>query len=86
MSKDIKLVHVPFEEAVDGELYITEMKHGWIQGYWDAEDKSCRKYYWRDMEWWPEALYRIVENGDIDNPFAPQEHNADWNKNEGEIP
>lgn len=57
----MKLVEVPFEEAVTGEEYLTKMKHGWISGQWDAEDRTCGKYYWRDMEWWPEKLYRIIE-------------------------
>lgn len=57
----MKLVKVPFEEAIDGEEYLTEMKHGWISGQWDSEGKTCAGYYWRDMEWYPNALYRIVE-------------------------
>lgn len=55
----MRLVHVPFEEAVTGDMYLTKMKHGWIYGEWDAEDKVCRGYYWRDMEWYPHALYKI---------------------------
>lgn len=57
----MKLIHVPFEEAVDGEKYLTKMKHGWIQGYYDAESKVCHGYYWQDMEWYPHKLYKIVE-------------------------
>lgn len=56
----MKLIKVPFEEAIEGEEYLTEMKHGWISGQWDPEDKVCRGYYWRDMEWYPHALYKIV--------------------------
>lgn len=55
----MKLIQVPFEEAVTGEKYLTEMKHGWIYGEWDAEDKVCRGYYWHDMEWYPSALYKM---------------------------
>lgn len=58
----LKLVHVPFEEAVPFENYLTEMKHGWIYGEWDPEDRVCRGYYWHDMEWYPHALYRIVKD------------------------
>lgn len=57
----MKLVEVLIEQAVDGEKYITKMKHGWIEGYWDAEDGTCHGYYWQDMEWYPEKLYEIVE-------------------------
>jgi hypothetical protein len=64
MTKNYRLVHVPFEEAEDGELYLTKSKHGWIEGYWDDTDKVCRKYYWRDMEWWPSSLYKMEEEGD----------------------
>ena len=60
----MKLVHVPFEEAIEGEEYLTEMKHGWISGQWDPEDKVCREYYWRDMEWYPHALYKIVDGAE----------------------
>lgn len=56
----MKLIHIPFEEAKTGELYLTKTKHGWIEGYWDGSN-TCHKYYFRDMEWFPEALYRIVE-------------------------
>lgn len=57
----MKLIHVPFEKAVTGELYLTKMKHGWIEGYWDEHSRTCNKYYFRDIEWYPNALYRIVE-------------------------
>lgn len=64
----MKLVLIPFEDAVVGERYLTKMKHGWIEGYWDGEDKTCHGYYWHDMEWFPYELYRIEkENGDNDN-------------------
>jgi len=59
-----KLIEVPFEEAVDGETYLTSMKHGWIEGQWNAKDKDCSGYYWRDIEWYPFALYRIVDEPD----------------------
>jgi hypothetical protein len=55
----MKLIHVPFEEAIDGERYLTKMKHGWIEGYWNPEDKTCHGYYWHDMEWYPHDLYKI---------------------------
>ena len=57
-----KLIKVSFEEAIEGEEYLTEMKHGWISGQWDPEDKVCRGYYWRAMEWYPHALYKVVED------------------------
>lgn len=64
-----KLVHVPFEEAVVGERYLTNMKHGWIEGFYDGNE-TCHGYYWRDMEWYASALYKIVEensSGDVLN-------------------
>ncbi len=57
----MQLIMVPFEEAVDGEKYLTKMKHGWIEGYWNEEDKSCHGYYWQDIEWYPYALYKITD-------------------------
>lgn len=57
----ITLVRVPVEEAITGKRYITNMKHGWIEGEWDANDQTCYGYYWRDMEWYPYELYEIVE-------------------------
>lgn len=62
----IMLIQIPFEQAVTGERYITRMKHGWIEGYWDAESQSCQGYYWRDIEWWPYELYKI------ENQFSEQ--------------
>lgn len=56
----MKLIEVPIEEAVDGENYLTEMKHGWISGDWCAEDKCCYGYYWQDMSWYPHKLYKIA--------------------------
>lgn len=58
----MKLVRVPFEDAIEGEEYLTEMKHGWISGYWDPKTETCNGYYWRDMEWYPHALYTVVED------------------------
>lgn len=57
----MKLIEIPFDEAADGERYITKMKHGWIEGFWNESDKTCYGYYWRDMTWFPDALYKIVE-------------------------
>lgn len=54
----MKLIHVPFEDAVVGEKYLTKMKHGWISGYYDG-DCQCHGYYWHDMEWYAEELYKI---------------------------
>jgi len=56
-----KLRYVPFEEAEDGMSYITEMKHGWISGDWDAKTKMCYGYYWSEMSWYPEALYLMED-------------------------
>lgn len=53
------LIYVPFEEAIDGEKYITKTKHGWIEGIWDAESESCSGYYWQDIEWCPQSLWRL---------------------------
>lgn len=58
----MRLVEVPFEEAIEGEEYLTEMKHGWISGQWDPERQTCGGYYWHDMEWYPHVLYRIVKD------------------------
>lgn len=69
----MKLVKVPFEEAVPFENYLTEMKHGWIEGQWDPEDEVCRGYYWHDMEWYPHALYKIVEDDMIEDDLRRQE-------------
>lgn len=55
------LVHVPFDQAIDGEKYLTEVKYGWIEGFWNKEDKSCSKFYWRGMEWYPRSLWRWVD-------------------------
>lgn len=57
----MKLILVPFDEAVDGERYITKMKHGWIEGYWNKDEETCHGYYWRSMEWYPIALYKLEE-------------------------
>lgn len=61
MTKVKNLAYIPFEEAVTGELYLTKMKHGWIEGCWHAEDKVCHGYYWHDMEWGEPLCLMIVE-------------------------
>ncbi len=58
----MKLVRVPFEDAIEGEEYLTEMKHGWISGYWDPTSETCSGYYWRFDEWYPHALYTVVKD------------------------
>lgn len=60
----MKLIEVSKEEAVDGEEYLTKMKHGWISGTWIAEYGECMGYYWFDLEWTPYALYRMVKEND----------------------
>ena len=53
---------IPFEEAVNGQKYLTKMKHGWIEGTWDAKEGTCTGYYWRDICWYPHELYEIVDD------------------------
>lgn len=57
----MKLVEVPIEQAVDGEEYLTKMKHGWISGAWDSKEKTCNGYYWRDMSWYVDKLYKVID-------------------------
>jgi hypothetical protein len=59
--QSLRLVPVPFDQAVDGETYLTRMKHGWIEGNWDEKSRTCSAYYYRDIEWYPEELYRIEQ-------------------------
>ncbi len=42
-----------FENLPDGTEVLTQMKHGIISGTWCAEERVCRGYYWRDIEWNP---------------------------------
>lgn len=56
-----KLVEISAKDAVDGESYITKMKHGFIEGYWNKEEGTCHGYYWSDIEWFPYALYKMIE-------------------------
>ena len=39
------------EKPADGQACLTKMKHGIIQGNYDAEEDCWGEYYWRDMEW-----------------------------------
>lgn len=63
---DIKLIEVKEEDRVNGEEYLCLMKHGYIQGWWDAEEGTCRGYYWHDIEWFPTVTY-IMEFEDETN-------------------
>jgi hypothetical protein len=36
----------------DGQRCLTKMKHGMIEGAYDAEDGTFRAYYWHDMCWY----------------------------------
>lgn len=49
------------EKPEDGQNCLTKMKHGLIQGYYDAADNDFSGYYWRDMYWWAEAWVPIEE-------------------------
>lgn len=59
----ITLVEVKEEDRVNGEEYLCEMKHGMIEGWWDAEEKVCTGYYWQDIQWWPYVTYKVVRDG-----------------------
>jgi len=69
----MNLIKVPFKEAEAGEVYLTKMKHGWIEGIWDPEGEVCNGYYWHDIEWYPEALYHIVEENVLEADLHRQE-------------
>jgi hypothetical protein len=47
----ITWIDMKSREPKDGQDCITRMKHGIIQGTWDAEERNFGRYYWRDMEW-----------------------------------
>lgn len=55
----MKFRKVEKEDVVDGEEYLTSMKHGMISGIWDADEGVCRGYYWQDLEWYPYEFYVI---------------------------
>lgn len=39
------------ERPNDEQKCLTQMKHGIIQGYYDAQNDTFCGYYWQDMEW-----------------------------------
>lgn len=49
------------EKPADGQACLTKMKHGIIEGQYDAEDMTFGQYYWRDMEWWATEWVPIEE-------------------------
>ena len=55
----VALVEVLEADATTGVEYLSLMKHGWISGQWDADDKTLSGYYWQDMEWWPHRLFQL---------------------------
>lgn len=54
----IKFELVPEEGRVDGENYLCEMKHGYIEGVWDSSEGTCTGYYWGDIRFYPICTYR----------------------------
>jgi len=36
----------------DGQSCLTRMKHGIIEGVYDAKENSFSGYYWTDLEWY----------------------------------
>ena len=55
----VALIEVPISDAVTGGEYLSLMKHGWISGQWDNDDKTLSGYYWQSMEWWPHRLFQL---------------------------
>lgn len=49
------------ERPEDGQECLTKMKHGIIQGHYDASDGTFTGYYWSDIEWWAKAWMPIEE-------------------------
>lgn len=47
----IKWRDINVEKPEDGQDCITDMKHGIIQGWWNEEEQTFSRYYWRDMGW-----------------------------------
>lgn len=62
----MKLVLVEEDDRIDGEMYLTSMKHGWLEGQWSRVDGVCRGYYWTDMEWFPYSTYRMEQYEEVD--------------------
>ena len=58
----MKLVYVAEEDRVDGENYLTKMKHGIISGRWNAKEEVCVGYYWQNLEWFPYTTYLVEED------------------------
>lgn len=57
----IKWIKMEDRKPEDEQDCLTKMKHGMIQGRYDAEDESFKGYYWRDMEWSARAWIPIEE-------------------------
>lgn len=49
------------QKPEDGQDCITDMKHGVIQGRWDASEGTFNGYYWRDIEWFASRWAPISE-------------------------
>lgn len=48
----------------DGQRVLTMMKHGMIEGTYNAEDKTFHGYYWHNMEWWA-SHWTVLEDNDL---------------------
>lgn len=49
------------EKPASGQRCLTKMKHGIIEGTFDAEDNDFSAYYWRDMTWYASQWVPIEE-------------------------
>jgi len=45
----------------DGQQCLTKMKHGIIEGAYNAEDGVFEQYYWTDMSWHGDAWVPIED-------------------------
>jgi hypothetical protein len=49
------------EKPYDGQECLTKMKHGIIEGRYEADEKCFYGYYWQEMEWWATHWVPIEE-------------------------
>jgi hypothetical protein len=48
-------------QPVHDQCCLTQMKHGLIEGVYDAEENVFRGYYWNDLEWTADLWVPVEE-------------------------
>lgn len=61
---DINWRSINYEQPDEDLECLTQMKHGFISGYYNKNENEWRGYYWHDLQWYADKWVPVSELGD----------------------